>query len=178
MKSKTKNSITSAILSALSEIGEMLPVPFETPYGWIKRAGNPYHKRYYDAVYELRKRGSLGIFKKNNQRFLKITKKGELEILLLKARIKKPEKWDGKWRLIIFDIPEGARDKRDQLRYLLKQNGFRKLQASVFINPYPLNREAIAYLKKTGLIVYIRMLRVDEIDDDGSLRKFYHLSKS
>ena len=172
---KQKGSLAKTILSSLVEIGELLPQPFETPYAWIKRTSNPYHKRYYDAVYKLKKRGAVEIFEKNNQRFLKITRKGELEILLSKAKLKTFQKWDGKWRLIIFDIPESSRDKRNQLRYLLKQNSFQKLQASVFISPYTLNREGIDYLKRTELIDYIRMLRVDEIDDDKKLRKHFRL---
>ena len=75
----------------------------------------------------------------------------------------------------MFDIPEGSRDKRDKLRRLLQRSKFVKLQASVFISPFVLNREAISYLKRTGLIDYIRILRVDEIDDDKILRKHFSL---
>jgi phenylacetic acid degradation operon negative regulatory protein len=87
----------------------------------------------------------------------------------------KTEKWDKNWRLIIFDIPETSREKRDELRWLLKKNHFIKLQSSVFISPYSLNREAIAYLKQTGLINYIRILKVSEIDDDKYLIKKFGL---
>ena len=48
-------------------------------------------------------------------------------------------------------------------------------QASVFISPFRLNREAVWYLKKTGLIEYIRILRVDEMDEDKHLKKHFHL---
>ena len=106
---------------------------------------------------------------------MELTRSGELETLILKACLPKPASWDGKWRLIIFDIPESSKDKRNQLRWLIKKNGFTKLQASVFINPYPLNREAVAYLKQTGLMAYIRILRVDEIDSDAALKKHFNL---
>ena len=175
MNAKQKSPLVKSILSFLSEIGEMIPEPFETPYAYIRRAGHIEHKRYYDTVHKLRQRGALKVVKKNNQRFLLLTRKGQLELLLSKARIKKPVKWDGKWRLVIFDIPEDARGKRDQLRYLLKQNGFDKLQASVFISPYPLNRDSLAYLQSSKLINYIRMLRVDEMDNDNGLRKRFKL---
>ena len=56
-----------------------------------------------------------------------------------------------------------------------KKNGFYKLQASVFVSPHPLNREAIKYLKETGLYSYVRILRVDEADDDRDLRKKFGL---
>ena len=86
------------------------------------------------------------------------------------------KRWDGKWRLVIFDIPESSREKRDHLRYLLKQNKFCKLQASVFISPYPLNREALEYLQFSKLFDYIRILRVDEMDNDSDLRKKFKLA--
>jgi CRISPR-associated endonuclease Cas2 len=85
-----------------------------------------------------------------------------------------PEVWDGKWRFVFYDIPEDSKDKRQLFRKLLKRNGYQKLQASVFVNPYPLNREALDYLKKTGLINYIRIVRVDEIDDDSNLLKKFN----
>jgi phenylacetic acid degradation operon negative regulatory protein len=155
----------------------MLPRPFETPYNHSRRLlhGNLSYKNYNTAVYRLRKRGLVEVVNKNNGKFLRLTKEGQLETLLAKAKLPGSNKWDGKWRLMMFDIPEGARDKRNRLRGLLKQNNFYKLQASVYINPYPLNREAVNYLKETKLMEYIRILRVDEMDEDEELRKRFGL---
>jgi phenylacetic acid degradation operon negative regulatory protein len=91
--------------------------------------------------------------------------------------VDKQEKWDGKWRMVIFDIPEESRDKRDLLRLLLKRQGFIKLQASVFVNPYSLNSEALNYLKKSGLMKFIRIARVEKFDDDNEIRKKFGLNK-
>ena len=66
-------------------------------------------------------------------------------------------------------------DKRNLFRSLLYKNGFLKLQHSVYISPYPFNREAVKYLKKTGLISFIRMLKVEEMDDDKDLKKKFDL---
>jgi len=49
------------------------------------------------------------------------------------------------------------------------------LQASVFISPHPLNREALIYLRQSGLMEFIRILRVDEMDNDKRLRKKFGL---
>ncbi|MEK7161155.1 MAG: CRISPR-associated endonuclease Cas2, partial [Patescibacteria group bacterium] len=86
--------------------------------------------------------------------------------------------WDGQWRMVIFDIPEDFREKRDLLRSLLKRNQFIKLQASVFISPYALNREAIEYLNISGLKRYIRIIKIDEIDSDEDLKKRFNLKLS
>lgn len=106
---------------------------------------------------------------------MQITKKGELKILMAKAGVIRPTKWDGKWRLIVFDIPEESSILRDRFRKLLKSYGFKMMQASVFISSYPLNRQAIDYSKATGLIDYIRIIKAEEIDDDKNLRKHFHL---
>jgi hypothetical protein len=119
------------------------------------------------------RKGYIQFVDKNNERFVKITKKGELKILLAKSQISKKKNWDGKWRVIIFDIPEESREARNRFRHMIKNLNYTQLQASVFVSPYPINKEAVEYLKKTGLIKYIRFLKVEEIDDDSGLRKFF-----
>lgn len=57
----------------------------------------------------------------------------------LKLPIKK--KWDKKWRLVLFDIPEPKKKIRDALRRKLKQLGFLEFQKSVFIYPYSCEEE-------------------------------------
>ena len=96
--------------------------------------------------------------------------------MLLKARVTKSEKWDGKWRVLVFDIPEAFHLERDRFRLLLKQNNFVKLQASVFISPYSLSREAIIYLKEANLMPFVRIMKVEEMDDDKDLKKRFKLS--
>lgn len=132
---------------------------------------------FKNMVYHLRRQKWVSVVKRDGERFIKLTKAGEIEALLAKARLPQARaaRWDGKWRLVIFDIPEAASPRRDLLRRLLKKDGFLKLQSSVFISPSPLNREAIEYLKETGLIGYIRILKVEEMDSDLDLRKKFNL---
>lgn len=54
--------------------------------------------------------------------------------------------WDGKWRMVMFDINEKNRGRRDQLRTMLQSFGFRQLQKSVWVYPYPCE-ELIALLQ-------------------------------
>jgi DNA-binding transcriptional regulator PaaX len=129
----------------------------------------------YVMAYRLQQRGWIKWVSKDGQKFLKLTKKGQIEALLAKARMPKPQKWDGKWRLVVFDIPEDAADKRVLLRSLLIKSGFIKLQASVYISPYPINREAIQYLEETKLIEYIRIGRLEELDNDKDLKRKFNL---
>ncbi|MBI5530151.1 MAG: hypothetical protein HY918_01480 [Candidatus Doudnabacteria bacterium] len=152
-------------------------LPLESLYDFAKRKNLRGFTRdkYTNALWKMNRSGYLKIIKKNDQKFLKITNKGQLEKLLQKAGLDVAKNWDGKWRVIIFDIPESFHHLRDHFRWMLKKNNFKKLQASVFISPYPLNRDAIQYLTETKLINFIRIIKVEEMDNDKDLRKMFNL---
>ena len=150
--------------------------PLEYSDAWRrKQLSGRDRKQYYNVVAAARKKGLVKQISKNGKNFLELTAKGELQRLFVNMAVLKQNKWDGKWRILIFDIPEDAREKRNHLRGLLKKNNFVKLQQSVFINPYPLNREALRYLNQTGLKAFIRIIKVEEMDDDSDLRKKFGL---
>jgi len=50
-------------------------------------------------------------------------------------------RWDGRWRLVLFDIPTGQNAARERLRRYLKSRGFGYLQNSVWITPDSLETE-------------------------------------
>lgn len=169
-------SFSSWLLTSIGDATGFFEWPLEYSESWRRKQLRHASKQSYStAILRLKGRGLIKVVKKGDRKFLVLTSHGELEKLILKSRLDKPAFWDGKWRIIIFDIPEDFRDKRDLLRGLLKNNGFIKLQASVFINPYPLNREAVAYLQQAKLMPYIRIIRVDEMDNDLDLKKKFHL---
>ncbi|MEK7161667.1 MAG: CRISPR-associated endonuclease Cas2 [Patescibacteria group bacterium] len=151
--------------------------PLETTYEWMKRKqrNEVTRKKFQETAWRLKRQGYFEIVEKQNQKFIKLTSKGKLEKLIRKANIIKQPKWDGKWRVIIFDIPENSRPQRDKFRNLLKVNKFVKLQASVFICPYSFNKEAIEFLNESGLSDYVRIMRVEKMDNDKELRKKFHL---
>lgn len=172
---KRELTFTSKILLSLLVIGDVL-APFMTSRSLKRRFlhGIP-DESYRKTLYYLLKRGLIRFVEKESGKFLALTNQGQLEALLTKAKRPKPAKWDGKWRMVIFDIPEDSKEQRNKLRSLLKANNFFKLQASVYVNPYPLNREAVLYLEKTKLIEYIRIIKVEEIDNDRDLKKHFNL---
>ena len=174
---KKDSTKTSKILMYLLAAKKDFEAIFPKPKNFVKDSMFKSYGDFKNLVYHMKRQGLVTIVQQNNERFIKLTKSGELEALLAKAKLPREtsSRWDGKWRLIIFDIPEGSSGKRDSFRRLLKTNGFVQLQGSVFISPHSLNREAISYLKETGLINYIRILKVEEIDNDADLRKKFNL---
>jgi hypothetical protein len=73
-----------------------------------------------------------------------LTTKGKLRYESLKE--KKHKRWDGKWRLVSFDVYEKNRNKRNLLRNELQAYGFRMIHQSMWAYPYPCD-EYIALLK-------------------------------
>ena len=73
---------------------------------------------------------------KNNETRLILTDKGKKKVLQYNIdglKVNDTKKWDGLWRVVVFDIPEGKRLVRNQFREKLKQMGLVPLQRSVFI---------------------------------------------
>lgn len=62
-------------------------------------------------------------------------------------KIPTPTKWDNKWRLVCFDIPEGRSDARYALRRKLYDLGFIQIQKSVFALPHPCDKEIMTLAK-------------------------------
>jgi phenylacetic acid degradation operon negative regulatory protein len=174
-----ENSIGASILKYLHAAEELAMVITSNPHQWVRWAEHGRHPAasYRTVVFRLLESGLIEIEKDDNKKIFKLTPAGKMEVLMLKAKMPRPGKWDGKWRMVFFDIPEDSSAERTQLRRLLLKNDFKKMQASVYISPWPLNREAISYLKQTGLIRYIRFGRLDELDEDGDLKKRFHLVK-
>lgn len=61
-----------------------------------------------------------------------------------------PQKWDGIWRVLIFDIPELTRAVRNLFRDKIQELGFYTLQKSVYVTPIVCEKEIteLAYLLK------------------------------
>ena len=109
---------------------------------------------------------------------ISLTKKGRAELLayeLGQKGIVKPKKWDEKWRLLIFDIPEKRRMVRDKIRRFLQSVGFVRLQDSVWVHPYEC-REILNMLRtRYGIHAEALYVRVDSLDGDRWLKRHYGL---
>ncbi len=105
------------------------------------------------------------LVRKNKNSFI-FTKKGKDladKILGYKQRLEK--EWDGKYRLVIFDIPEIYRHHRNWLRQELYFLGYEKLQNSVFVSKLSLTKDVIKEIKKRDIENYVNYLLVEHIYD-------------
>lgn len=127
-------------------------------------------------LYYLRARGYLKyVFGKGERAVYHLSTKGwgRLEDLNYEPLSARHKKWDGKWRVVIFDIPESERAARDALRRLIKQLGFRRLQRSVWIHPLPCEQEIDEISQAYGVQAYVTLLRVESFDRVEEYRNMF-----
>ncbi len=138
--------------------GRLLPILLNMGIGVVKSI----------VIRRLQKRG---LIVQNNNKW-KVTSIGRKYVNNLVSSL--PSKhWDGKWRFLIFDIPERRRRDRQNLRKLLYSYMFRKLQASVWVSPYNIPKVVHDAIWEQRLKYHIFYLRVDMIDYDKPLRKLF-----
>lgn len=109
---------------------------------------------------------------------LRLTKRGEQKLRQLELTdyaMKRPKRWDKKWRILIFDIREERRPLRDKVRRTLTAIGFVRLQDSVWVYPYACE-DLIALLKADFHIGKdVLYLIVDAIENDAWLKKHFEI---
>jgi DNA-binding transcriptional regulator PaaX len=129
------------------------------------------------GISKLKRQGLLKEYIKDGERYFKLTQKGKIEIMRYKLKQKTVEMWDGKWRVIIFDIAEATRKDRDFLRNQLKWLGFLELQKSVWVFPYDIKNDLQEFVKlcRIEFMGDIRFLTVEHINEDSDLRQHFGL---
>ena len=97
------------------------------------------------ALHRLKKQSRIEYIKESdNNMTIKITKGGRDFLRKMdfdNLTLERTENWDKKWRLVIFDIPEKKKPAREVLREKLKDLGMKKLQHSIWITPFPCEKE-------------------------------------
>ena len=110
----------------------------------------------------------------------RITEEGQKKIrrvVLDELEVPSPKSWDGKWRLIIFDIPEKFKKARDAMRAKLLDMDFYQCQKSVWIHPFPCVEE-IEFIKNVfDVKPFVKIFIVDEMTDGRVLYNFRDLLK-
>lgn len=130
-------------------------------------------------INQLKKQKYVQVIEKEGKTTVIITKKGMVRALSYKLddlELNKPKKWDGKWRVVIFDIPDKYKKMRDIFRMRLKQLGLCKMQESVYVSPYGCFNE-IEFLRELyGIAIDIKYLMVEKMEDDDFFRQHFELS--
>lgn len=133
----------------------------------IRRAFD--HARKSQMI-EIKKTGSgyaVMLTEKGKERMAKF-RLGELHL-------PKAKKWDGKWRIVIFDIPEKYKPNRLVFQKKLKELGMAQMQKSVWVWPYDLQDEVDLMKEAYEIRPFVRLALAQNIDRQTDLLKFFNL---
>ncbi|MDD5145294.1 MAG: hypothetical protein PHF44_00370 [Candidatus Pacebacteria bacterium] len=131
-------------------------------YEWKKKKDR---KLFSRLVYYLKKKGYIKTKNLEEKEAVLLTRKGADKILKLKLKeSNKKKRPDGKWQMVIFDIPERKRFLRDLLRENLYLLGYQLLQQSIWVCPYDVSYKTEIILNKYSLDQYVKTFLIKEIE--------------
>ncbi len=182
-KRRRRTSIENILLGTLTAAGAVtfavmapnaLAVLKHIDTDWLSKR-DP-RQRLHESMSRMRRKG-LVRFDERTRRY-RLTDTGTQMARRIQngtVRIAIPKRWDGRWRIVMFDINEQQRSLRRKIVSLVSSLGFYRLQDSVWIHPYDCE-EIVAFLK-TDLQVGKELLYViaDAVEYDKPLREHFRL---
>ncbi len=183
-KQRRKRYIQDAILATLATTG-VIAVAALAPAVLIavgqiaKQSGYKMGWKARTAAGRLAQRGLVRFIQVGEKKHIEITDAGRrffaLQATKLDARTRRPRRWDRRYRMVIFDIPEERKADRQRLRRLMRELGFLRLQDSVWIIPHEC--EDLVTLIKANLRIGKDVLYVivESVENDGWIRKHFNL---
>lgn len=167
----TKKSLTQFILEKLNEIGQITLESFLPRHRieakiWRQILGLPtdynFSPRTFSAILSrLKRQGLVTKSGRHGRSIWQLAPKGK-EKLTLPVSLE-PLPTDGIARLVMFDIPESERRKRDWLRSELVACNFQRLQKSVWIGYNPLPEKFIKSLDEFKLKHKVHIVSINKI---------------
>lgn len=117
----------------------------------------------------------------NYEHGITITKAGReraKKINLATLTIPQPSTWDKQWRIVFFDIPESKRNERIAFSSKLRRLGFKPLQLSTWIYPFPCRQEIEVVTSYYKIQKYVSYIETSFIDNPKPLiKKFANILK-
>ena len=139
-------------------------------------------KQLRTAYYNLTKHKLIEIIEEGENTFkVQLTNKGKKRVKEFSfefLKIKKPVKWDKKWRVFIFDIPTKPKiynQARNALRAKIKDLGFFQMQKSVWVYPYECEDEILFVAELFQVQKHIEILTVEKLLHEDKIKKVFKL---
>jgi len=176
-KTKIQKIILASVATAgILSMAMLAPNAIQTLKLFDKRKSRTFRQTLNNSRRRLIRTGLL----ENKEGFLKLTEKGRQKLEEFERRdykLTRPKKWDQKWRVLIFDIPEKRKGTREKVRLTLQSLGFKHLQDSVWVFPY--DCENLITLLKADFKIGKDMLYliVEKIENDKNLIDYFGLEK-
>lgn len=176
-------SFAKDILFYLAMAG-VVAVAATSPYfllGLLKRMGKKQNekRRFAEAFSRLRQSRLVITREKSDGTFvIQLTEQGKRKIQEIEFQNvvpPRPAQWDGIWRIVIFDIPNKKKPAREALRSKLKEWNFYQLQESVWVCPWPCEKEIELLVELFDIFPYVNMIEAKRIKNDVKLKSYFKL---
>lgn len=149
---KGRVSTTKIILSLLDDVLRLHRDPMTS---FLKEMGKT-ERAIQAALSRLEKVGQIRRVNRGGEAFFSLTDEGRAQVPDSPHRLKRKERrWDGRWYLVNFDIPEKDRRMRNLFRQYLVSLGCGRMQKSLWISPYNLSRSIESTINEMGLEKYV-----------------------
>jgi DNA-binding transcriptional regulator PaaX len=90
-------------------------------------------------------------------------------------QIPRPRAWDGRWHLIMFDIPQVESTARKALNSALLRMGLVQYQQSVLIYPYPIKETLLKVCRFYRVTRYVSFVSASDVDGAKELKRIFKL---
>ena len=183
-----RNNLTKDTLRKIATAGVIVVAATTSPYFLSHVIEHYFHDRSKKAaqararkLYELKRRkllsfkelGAGKVHIELSHYGKKLVRRYDLEDM----RLQKPKRWDGWWRMIIYDIPTSQRRASNAFREKVKTLGLYPLQRSVWISPYECLSEIefLATVFEINIDDCICYLKLKTIPRETEIKKFFGL---
>ncbi len=141
-----------------------------------------------DAFYYLKKKnliigeligGVNGIGEANGQLHIRLTAEGRKEAAKYRIndlKINCSKQWDRKWRIIIFNLSQKEKSKKQAFLRKIKELGFHDLQKNVWIMPFACGKEIKVLREFFNLDVKdLRIIETKDLEQDKIFKNIFKL---
>lgn len=178
MRKYEHGEIAEIILSTLLIVGVIVvatTMPNAVQLFKYFKPKNAYERsRIRQSINHLDKQG----FVKRKGEVIMLTTAGTKKATYYKMRsmkIARQKIWDKKWRLVMFDIPEKKKVARRAINHILKELGCVQYQKSVFITPFPCEKEIDIVGDYFEVRKHIMIILAEKIESEDTIKKTFNL---
>ncbi len=166
------------IFNAMSQTEDKLRFLIHPPRTWkdvFWDTDSPIYRKYYkilnsqrfsQLIYHLKKNNFIKIKNIKSNQAIIITKKGLSKVIRTQFKSEnnaKEKRKDGKWIMLMFDVPERYKKSRELLRRILSSLGFKMFQQSVWVTPYDVSEKTEKLLQIYSLDEFVKIFLIEEI---------------
>jgi hypothetical protein len=161
---ETSGDVVSFIFRRRRTIYDVLPGPENPIIG--KYLKDRSRQKFSQMIYNLKRKNYIKVKNLKGNRAIILTKRGVDKALQAKFKMEniiRQKRKDGKWIMLIFDVPEKYRKSRDLLRSILHNLGYKMFQKSVWLTPYDVYRRTEDLLQEYSLDKFVKIFLIEKI---------------